>query len=346
LAISKSVFEEKLRDLDKEISRKYEAIGADYAAALNGFFKASQEVGDLDTLLIIKGEQERFQEQKRVAAGQVVAAPPGLAEAQRKYLVAAGKLEEEKQAKTTKATESYLTDLESLKRSLTRMGRIDDAMAVNDEIKLLKETVVAVAPVAKPEARAIPATTGSVVVNPTGIRPLRDNLWVLAVYNGFPVKHLEFLFLQKGTSKSNIIRTDSMGKIAFHCDTDAEYQIVVLSDKYELLDQPIATAGNAYQFKLAAPQPGTGSVVVRSREFELPGAGTIRMSRWSGSSGRSGPALYAGSEIFRSGNGEPSRVVHLSAGQTFTIDTGERKYDATIFTLGDNQYYIRYRGVK
>lgn len=360
LSVSKAVFEQKVQSADDELTARQGELNTWYTTTLKTLLRAHQERGELEPLLAVKSESERFEKERSVTGDNVVLFPGELTDAQRRYLTTAGQIRKDRQLKVARAVRAYLDDLEPAKRSLTKIGEIEAAVAVNDEIKRVKDSVD-LSVLDKPEkdarpvgARAAVAETQPVtpvIVNPPGLRPLRDHIWVYALRNGFPVKDLKFTFFPSGANKPLELSTDQMGKITLRTDA-ASYQILLLSDKYEFQQVSEATAGNTYQFTITGTQPGNGVVYVKERERQifLPGAGEVTVSQWRNTDGASGPSFRAQRPVFRLPKWNPKNinpVVMPRWDEPFHIIDGDTRYELTAHRIGPGEALcVRYTMVK
>jgi hypothetical protein len=108
-----------------------------YTNALAGVAEGTRKSGDLDGLMAVRKEAERFSRDPDVAAESVVTAPPALRALQEGYRAAAQGLAVERARRDVALAERYAASLEVLKKRLTQEGKIEEAVAVKQEMDAL-----------------------------------------------------------------------------------------------------------------------------------------------------------------------------------------------------------------
>ncbi len=117
---------------DDEIRKQSAPIRERYQEDLDALAKSYQAQGDLDNLLAVKSEQERFSKSAKIDLPDIVRTPQKLRELQEKY--------RESFSKTARSVaRQHVADLEELKRTLTVDGKLDEAIAVQSQIRALKQ---------------------------------------------------------------------------------------------------------------------------------------------------------------------------------------------------------------
>ena len=101
---------------------------ASYGKELDTLKSTYQSKGELENLLAVKNEQDRYKKDGLVLAAHVVQSPDGLRSLQTKY-----------NTNGRQAAQLYLTALETKKKSLTVEGKMDLAMGVKDAIEKIKQ---------------------------------------------------------------------------------------------------------------------------------------------------------------------------------------------------------------
>ena len=94
----------------------------------------AQEKGALEEALSLLEETKRFSQARQLSHAELVARPANLHDAQKKYLSSIGKHEKALVNGQGAAYRDYAPKLEPLRLSLTRGGRLEDALAVNKEL--------------------------------------------------------------------------------------------------------------------------------------------------------------------------------------------------------------------
>jgi len=96
-----------------------------------------QKEGDLDGWTDIKAEMTRFQQEESITASDL-SARQDVAALQAKYIDAPGQAALDKSRKVIALSDKYLAKLASLQTDLTKQGKIDEALLVNEETKRVK----------------------------------------------------------------------------------------------------------------------------------------------------------------------------------------------------------------
>lgn len=110
------------------------AIEGDYAKQLKDLEKSLTSKGDLEGILAVRKEKERFTQAKSLTADAIVSTPAELQTVQMKNISQPAALKTAKNMATEKLICSYLEKLEILKKNLTQNLKIAEAVKVKEEI--------------------------------------------------------------------------------------------------------------------------------------------------------------------------------------------------------------------
>lgn len=161
-ALSKG-FEDSLAKVVADHKALVQAIPETYAAGLNAMMAAKQKAGDLDGLLQVRSEVERFERERRVPESTPAGAAPELAALQEQYRKGGLLAAAEKRGRILALADRYVAQLNERVSSSTQAGDIDGALAYRAEI----ERARALPEVAAAEFdRAADATAGAVGTAP------------------------------------------------------------------------------------------------------------------------------------------------------------------------------------
>lgn len=111
-----------------------------YVAALNTHLETYQKSGNYNAWEPTSAELVRFEEQATLGKGDVVEDPEELRQTQEAFLQRLRAVHEERDAAKFKAYQTHLGKLEKLKSELTKQGRMDAAAAVNQELRLIRQS--------------------------------------------------------------------------------------------------------------------------------------------------------------------------------------------------------------
>ena len=140
-------------------------LQSEYQKQLINLDETLRKKGDLESILAVRKEKNRFAQTKTMPEDAVVQSPAELKALQQKYSKSALSLEDSKNKSLAVLAGPYLQTLEDLKKSLTQNGKIDDALAVKDEITKIKAEMEAKSPTSSTTAQADPQ---SISASPRG----------------------------------------------------------------------------------------------------------------------------------------------------------------------------------
>lgn len=135
LTDARSRYKTLLKKIDSRRTNDTNTWPKEFLTALTALQGSFRKSGDLDGLIAVKSEIDRFKKTTSITEMDIVDVPASLADLQRKYFKA-GDSESIQQHKDVIALYTrYVGHLERLKTTLTKEGKIPDALAVRDELK-------------------------------------------------------------------------------------------------------------------------------------------------------------------------------------------------------------------
>lgn len=111
-----------------------------YRKALEEFQDARQKAGDLEGWRAAKNEIDRFKSGRKLDALDIVSDSEGLKSIQQQHLQNRKAFTEEKQSRLISLTDKYCKHLMARQTELTKTGKMDEAIAFNDELSRVKGT--------------------------------------------------------------------------------------------------------------------------------------------------------------------------------------------------------------
>jgi hypothetical protein len=130
-------YKQELAKVDADVKKQQEAWPDQYLQALNTLAKKFTKDGDLDKVLLVRQEIDRFNKTKQ-APEEAIQAPIELASLQAQAIRMPQSIEAGRRKQIGAATARHIDGLEELKKRLTQQGKIEDALKVNDEISVVK----------------------------------------------------------------------------------------------------------------------------------------------------------------------------------------------------------------
>lgn len=127
----------------KEIEDAYLAdrinVPKNYLAALDRLEKGYQAKGDFEGVLAVQTEQKRFGEKRtfEIPKGDDRVEPKSLRNLRQRFVKTVESADKRRAIKLYGLTQKYLKHLESLKKSYTRAGKMDEAMEIQVEIQTI-----------------------------------------------------------------------------------------------------------------------------------------------------------------------------------------------------------------
>ena len=115
-------------------------LNESYAASLNSLCERTTDVGDLDTTQAVMAEIVRFTAENTVSKNQAMRSVAEIKRLQLGYLQSVDDMELGRAREVVSLTSRYDAALGRLQIALTRQKKIDDAIAVKDERKVVAES--------------------------------------------------------------------------------------------------------------------------------------------------------------------------------------------------------------
>lgn len=128
------LYQEKVARIDEKHTRLLAKVPSDYTNALTAVEQSLTKKGDLDGVVAVRRERDRFREDPSVPPNAVVNFPLELKALQDKFKTIPVQLEAEKRKEISKLTSAYIAKLEQLKKRLTQNTKVDEALLVKAEI--------------------------------------------------------------------------------------------------------------------------------------------------------------------------------------------------------------------
>lgn len=158
-----------LEKVSADFDTRLTAARARYAGKLEEIYARYRESGDLDAVLVVRGERTRLAEHGLPSAADRQAHPPELAALQDLVLKQHARWQSERSAALSGFVRDQFHDLTLRQKELTRADKIDEALAVRREIEALKNhpeygPLLAQVPAEDPPvlpATAAPSTPGA-----------------------------------------------------------------------------------------------------------------------------------------------------------------------------------------
>ena len=154
---AKSRYEAAIESEKEKTRTLVKALGDKYLAKLRSIEVGYQKSGDLENLLVVRKERERFAEARKLASGGVKRKPEDLRAVQQTFIGAQSRIGNDEKERLRKAAEVHLGALEKLVGELTRERKIEEALAVRKALEGLKKEAGLAANHQKPASKpAVP----------------------------------------------------------------------------------------------------------------------------------------------------------------------------------------------
>jgi hypothetical protein len=149
-------------------ARKLRAAWPDqYLQALKALDLKFKAAGDLDNVILVRKEIDRFNQTKQVSRETAPQTPAELGDLHTRAMKSLQSIDLSSGRQIAALTSSYVADLDLLKKELTRQGKFDDAIQVSEALRLARSSAA--------EARAQLASLGDGPIAPvketTNARP-------------------------------------------------------------------------------------------------------------------------------------------------------------------------------
>lgn len=138
LVRSQTIYQNQLQIIRIESARKQESADRMYIADLNKREAVYRENGELQGVLAIRGERNRISPQPDTKIASVTPLPDDVAKLRKEYEERCGTIAVDEATAVQALIERYIGHLDDIKRELTRQDRVEDALAVNAEIMVVR----------------------------------------------------------------------------------------------------------------------------------------------------------------------------------------------------------------
>jgi len=158
-------YQQGLAQVESDAKKQEVAWQDQYLLALKTLEQKVTKGGDLDGVIQVRKEIERFRKARQVGEGDVVQEPAELASLQARAVKMPKSIESSRIKQVRVVTLQHIDGLDELKKRLTQQGQIEDALKINEEITRLKKELEVIAP--QPEPSVIVAAPSVPVVMKT-----------------------------------------------------------------------------------------------------------------------------------------------------------------------------------
>jgi len=158
--------------LDADTEKKLAALRQQYDEDLVKLKQARQAEGDLDSVLEVEAERKRVASKPTAAMLESHSVSSTLKPARAAFLKRCRDLQPLQNSKQTDLIRAYVAKLKLLQKDLTKANRIEDAVAVRNEVATYQDMVGETAPAPEPAPGAAAPPSGSaLILNPMWKRP-------------------------------------------------------------------------------------------------------------------------------------------------------------------------------
>ena len=126
----RDTYETELDRIEKDSAETAAALPVNYRSSLGKLEERLQRDADLDGLLVVRKEVDRFKKEENVPEEAFVDAPAALRELQESYRAAQWRVELDKARRAGALTDKYIAALQRMQDDLTRSGQIESAVTV------------------------------------------------------------------------------------------------------------------------------------------------------------------------------------------------------------------------
>lgn len=348
LVKAQAAYRERTAQVERETNARLQNLEQEYLRSLETLDAQFKTQGELNSLLAVRNELQRFKKQRLVTARDVAPAPPALTAQQRSYVEIYGQLEQGREAQSIKLTKAYLDELENLKRMYTRQDQIAAALEIQKEQEQVRRTVVLDERPSVPAAAGSPAAApvATAVVHPS-LKPPPGNVWVVVTDRGLPLKDAEVICQAKGKQEFVRYQTDALGKISFRPAAGTQYRVLFVSDKFARMEIDGVEAGNSYWLKVEPYPKGSGLVEVKKSGFVLPEVGQFKPNGNWNFEKRTGPMFKPADDKVQIQNPQFAKPPNLFIvglhEQADTAILGKIRYEVTFLKVGVDRYVAEYK---
>jgi hypothetical protein len=236
LASLQEAYREQVSKIDAKYAALKEKVPADYTNALNALEMSFTKKGDLDSVVAIRTERDRYIVAQDISSKAIVKSPPALKALQERFQKTVVDLEAGKKKDIAASIVPYLTRLEQLKTNLTKSSKVDDALLVKQEIDRVKGSVAMSALISQEPGISI----NSPLVSKKQITRTPERLASIAFHEtmGYTIKKL-----RKGVSSHN---NDNRPWTEVPKELDGHLFTQMVSDKPGRIEITFKTTGMIY----------------------------------------------------------------------------------------------------
>jgi hypothetical protein len=136
----KAIYEKTLQKIEQDAKDTLKGLPGQYERKLDELAAGLQKSGDLEGLLTLNKERTRFKAERTVPDASPADLPAAVVKLQDEHRKAKEQAERDKNEKSGGLAKQYLARLETLKKDLTTQGKIEQALAVKQEIARVELT--------------------------------------------------------------------------------------------------------------------------------------------------------------------------------------------------------------
>ena len=142
LESAKKEYDSAISAANRYCRNKAQALGREYAKTLNKLQDNAQAKGDLDSVMAIKAEKDRYRKEGTVTESDLSSSSAALKSVQIQFLKASIGFEIDKNERIVSITKTHEAVLAALEKELTKQGNFDEAVKVRDEREKISSSPV------------------------------------------------------------------------------------------------------------------------------------------------------------------------------------------------------------
>ena len=348
----KAKYEQGLAAIQGETNKALTNSVQGYADALKALGQKLQGAGDLDGMLAVKKESERFEKEKTIPESAVVADCVALRDLQTKWQKMPDTIDVNKSKKIVTLSKGHIAALEEVKKQLTMQGKVEEAVVVKDEIERARTSadVTAAEFVLTCAGMDLAAKTNAVAkaVAPTRTDPLARLRSSLVLYYPFDKDEGGKITDKSGKRNDGAAhgaKWVDQGKRGGAFEFDGHGYIAIGPGKLDTLAnvtfcfwvncaQPVAHdwcifshyANDGSRMHIGAGAAGVSACIVLGGAQEGCGSPKMDFSRWTHvvvSMGHNGMALYLNGQL---ANNSAGKLTLASLGHSTANDIGVNSF--------------------
>jgi len=141
LVRARAVYQQGMAEVYQSALKQLLEGPKEFTASLVALEKAYQRAGDLNNLLLVRTERERFVEEQAPSMMVVSADCPKLASRQQSYIEKQERIKQDRAKGFEDVRARFRSSMLSLQKVLTKEGKIDEALAISDELQRVEAAV-------------------------------------------------------------------------------------------------------------------------------------------------------------------------------------------------------------